>query len=145
MLIESLSIDNIKPFTELSLELWPKCNFDEEYEQYLRRIDSARDACYLAKVGELYVGFVHLAIRHDYVEGADELPIAYIEGIYVKPEHQTRGIARKLIGKGEEWAREKGLKQIASDTELVNSASINFHMQMGFKETGRIVCFIKGL
>lgn len=29
---------------------------------------------------------MHLSIRNDYIEGAIDLPVAYIEGIYVKPE-----------------------------------------------------------
>ena len=37
------------------------------------------------------------------------------------------------------------LEGIASDCELENETSIAFHKRSGFKEAGRIVCFVKPL
>lgn len=44
-----------------------------------------------------------------------------------------------------EWAKECGFKELASDAELENTDSINAHKALGFEETGRTVCFIKRL
>lgn len=79
------------------------------------------------------------------MEGANDLPVAYLEGVYVKPNHQRQGIARKLIRVAEGWAKQKGVKQIASDAAVTNLTSIHFHKQIGFEEAARIVCFIKNL
>jgi aminoglycoside 6'-N-acetyltransferase I len=145
MEIEKLSIDNLKKLTELVLELWIDCEFNEEFENYKKIVGSENEICYLCKEQGNYIAFLHVSSRNDYVEGAKDLPIAYVEGIYVKPDYQKKGIAKKLINCGENWAKQKGYNQLASDTDITNSASIDFHKRIGFKEIERIVCFIKDL
>ncbi|WP_017495462.1 aminoglycoside 6'-N-acetyltransferase [Flavobacterium sp. WG21] len=145
MNIEVISSQNLKQLVELVLELWNDCSFDEEVESYKAIIDSENEICYVVKDQEDYIAFVHLSTRNDYVEGAEDLPVAYIEAIYVKPAYQKQGIARRLTKVAEDWAKQKGFKQIASDTDLGNSASIDFHQKTGFTEVERIVCFIKNL
>ena len=43
----------------------------------------------------------------------------------------------------EQWAREKGCAEFASDCELTNTASLRFHLGVGFREENRIICFKK--
>ncbi|MFW0736922.1 aminoglycoside 6'-N-acetyltransferase [Flavobacterium sp. T12S277] len=145
MNIEVISSQNLKQLVELVLELWNDCSFDEEFESYKSIIDSENEICYVVRDQEDYIAFVHLSTRNDYVEGAEDLPVAYMEAIYVKPAYQKQGIARRLTKVAEDWAKQKGFKQIASDTDLGNSASIDFHQKAGFTEVERIVCFIKNL
>lgn len=45
----------------------------------------------------------------------------------------------------QEWAKEQGCTEFASDCELVNEASVKFHLRMGFEEANRIICFTKKL
>jgi aminoglycoside 6'-N-acetyltransferase I len=145
MEIEKLSLDNLKQLTELILELWVDCEFHEEFENYKRILGSENEICYLCKEEDNYIAFLHLSSRNDYVEGAKDLPVAYVEGIYVKPNYQKKGIAKKLMNCAENWAKQKGYNQLASDTQITNYASIDFHKQIGFAEIERIVCFIKDL
>lgn len=142
---EILSLQNIDNLMGLVQDLWEDCSFEEEFENYKSIIGSEEEICHLIKDKEAYIAFIHASIRNDYVEGSDELPVAYIEAIYVKPEYRQKGIAKNLIDAAENWAKQKGLKQIASDTEIDNIASIDFHRKVGFHEAGRIVCFIKEL
>jgi aminoglycoside 6'-N-acetyltransferase I len=145
MEIERLSIHNLKQLTTLVLELWSECEFAEEYENYKKIIASENEICYLGKNQEDYIAFVHIGSRNDYVAGATDLPVAYIEAIYVKSDYQKQGIAKKMMTVAENWAKEKGYSQLASDANLTNSISIDFHKKVGFEETERIVCFIKDL
>lgn len=145
MIIEILSKNNINALIKLVLEIWQDCTFDEELENYKGIIDSSNEVCFLSKIEKSYIGFVHVSIRHDYVEGAEESPIAYLESIYAKPAFQKKGVAKKLLHAVEDWAKLKGFNQIASDTEIKNSVSIDFHSKNGFSEMERIVCFIKNL
>jgi aminoglycoside 6'-N-acetyltransferase I len=145
MIIEILSKDNLKALIGLVLELWTDCSYDEEVENYNKIINSEKDVCYLAKVQEKYIGFILMSVRNDYVEGATQMPLAYVEGIYVKPDYQKKGVAKKLIDVAQDWAKLKGLKQLASDTSVTNSESINFHNSVGFEEVSRVVCFVKNL
>jgi len=125
------------------LELWNECSFKEEFETYKSIINREDEVCFLVKAEDVYIAFIHLTIRTDYVEGAATLPIAYIEAVYVKPAYQRLGIGKKLLDVGEKWARQKGCEQLASDTELSNADAISFHLQAGFKEVNRVVCFVK--
>ncbi|MFH7002211.1 aminoglycoside 6'-N-acetyltransferase [Flavobacterium bizetiae] len=143
--IEVLSLQNLNQLTELVLEFWNDCLFEKELESYKSIIDSEDEICYVVKRDEHYIAFVHLSTRNDYVEGAENLPVAYIEGIYVKPAYQKQGIAKELVKIAENWVKEKGFTQIASDTESGNLGSIDFHTKSGFTEVERIVCFIKNL
>jgi aminoglycoside 6'-N-acetyltransferase I len=145
MTIEIFSADNVKQLTELALELWTDGSFEEELTYYQSFLDAENEVCYLVKVEGVYVAFIHVSLRAEYVEGADDSPVAYIEGLYVKPSYQKRGIAQNLVGLAEAWGRKKDCKQVASDTELSNVLSIDFHKKMGFEEVNRVVCFVKGL
>jgi aminoglycoside 6'-N-acetyltransferase I len=145
MEIEKASIENLNDLMHLVLELWEDCSFEEELENYTSIIESKMETCYLVKEKGQYIAFIHLSIRNDYVEGSNDLPVAYIEAIYVNPNYQKQGIARRLIKVAENWAMQKGVNQIASDTSIDNETSIEFHKKVGFTEVERVVCFIKDI
>ncbi|MEK6477524.1 aminoglycoside 6'-N-acetyltransferase [Catalinimonas sp. 4WD22] len=145
MNIEPATEACLKVLTELALALWPDCVFEEEYEYYKKLPGSETEICFLAKEKEAYIAFIHLSLRSDHVEGTSSSPVGYVEGIYVKPEYRKLGIGRQLIAAGEGWARQKGCVEFASDTELSNEESIDFHKKAGFTEVNRIVCFAKRL
>ncbi len=91
------------------------------------------------------VAFIQLSVRRDYVEGSETSPVGYVEGIYVRPDFRRQGISKELLTKGEEWVREKGCTQMGSDIEDDNDTSYQFHLNTGFKEANRLICFIKDL
>ena len=60
------------------------------------------------------------------------------------PENETaRG--RALVAAAEEWAREQGCTEFASDPLLENESSAAAHRALGFQETVQIRCFRKQL
>lgn len=142
-MVEPLSAENIDSLIKLVLQCWGDSNYDEELDNYQRLMSSDSNCVYLVKVGQQYIAFMHLSIRADYVEGADELPVAYIEAIYVEPHFQQKGIGGQLVKMAESWAKSKGLKQLASDTHASNYAGVDFHKRTGFSQIETIVCFIK--
>ena len=89
-------------------------------------------------------GFVELNIRN-YAEGCDTDQIAYLEGWYVVPESRTQGIGRALVQAAEQWAREEGCSEFASDTLFDNDISAAAHRALGFTEVVQIRCFRKSL
>ena len=50
-----------------------------------------------------------------------------------------------LVEAAEQWAREQGCTEMASDGELDNRAGEAFHKALGYEEVERIVCFRKSL
>lgn len=143
ILIEKISTETLEIATKLVLELWTNCSFDEEFENCKRIIASDKEDIFLAKLDNDYIGFIYLSLRYEYIEGTSSSPVAYIEGIYIKPDYQKSGIGKRLIELGESWGKAKGAKEYASDTELENEGSIIFHKKVGFKEVNRVVCFAK--
>jgi len=91
------------------------------------------------------MGFAEAALRRDYVNGCETSPVAFLEGIYVAPEHRKRGVAAALVTEVAAWARSRGCSEFASDALLDNRASHAFHAAIGFEETERVVYFRKPL
>jgi aminoglycoside 6'-N-acetyltransferase I len=89
-------------------------------------------------------GFLEARLR-DYAEGCSSDRVAYIEGWYVEPDLREQGLGGQLISAAEDWARELGLTEMASDCLIDNEVSIQAHLALDFEEVERIVCFRKRL
>lgn len=130
---------------ELACKLWPD-HAVPEIEAEMGEILAQEDAAFfLACDGETPIGFAQCQLRHDYVEGTESSPVGYLEGIYVADGYRKQGIARELLSACENWAKEKGCTEFASDCELTNTESLRFHLNGGFEEANRIICFTKKL
>lgn len=107
----------------------------------LRR--GADAVCLLAVVGDETVGFAEASVRHEYVNGCETSPVAFLEGLFVRAEWRRRGIARALCAGVEGWGRDRGCAELGSDAEADNSDGVSFHAANGFEETERVVFFRK--
>ena len=119
---------------------------EEREAEFRGLIDSADSAVFLAEADGQAVGFAQCGLRRDYVEGKDsDGPVGYLEGIYVDASCRGKGIARKLMAAAQQWAKDMGCHEFASDCELNNQESLAFHLACGFEEANRIICFIKSI
>ena len=125
--------------------IWPEHTLEELMSIIIDYMSSENSVVFAEIVNDVYAGVALCALRHDYVEGCATSPVGYLEGVSVREEFRHRGIARKLVSECEQWAREKGCTEFASDCELTNTASLNFHLGIGFQEENRIICFKKML
>lgn len=87
--------------------------------------------------------WVEVALRSDYVNGTDSSPVGFLEGLYVDPAFRKQGIAAMLVYTAEQWVREQGCTEMASDALLENTDSHAMHRALGFEETERVVYFRK--
>ncbi|MCM3633614.1 aminoglycoside 6'-N-acetyltransferase [Paenibacillus camelliae] len=143
MIIEKANKKNLDEVTSLAIKLWPENIWSALRAEFEKQLDSKKDVVYLAITEGRYVGFIHMSLRYDYVEGSSTSPVGYIEGIYVDENYRNKGISKMLVEAGEIWSKSLGCTEIASDTELHNVGSQQFHERMGFKEVAKIVAFIK--
>jgi len=90
------------------------------------------------------IAFIEAGLR-DYGEGCETSPVGYIEAWYVDEHIRGQKLGRDLIHVAEGWARDKGMKEMASDTWLENETSIAAHLKLGYEETERLVHFVKRL
>ena len=130
---------------DLAVQLWPDHDMRELQTEFESLLTDEGAAVFLACVDETPVGFAQCQLRHDYVEGTSSSPVGYLEGIFVMPAYQRRGIARILLSSCESWAKEQGCTEFATDCELDNHDSLRFHLSVGFEEANRIICFTKTL
>lgn len=89
-------------------------------------------------------GYVEVGIRA-YADGCRTSPVGYIEGWYVDPDVRRSGYGRALLAAAEEWARERGYSEMASDARLGNDISLKAHQSSGYEVVGRVVQFRKPL
>ena len=130
---------------ELACGLWPHHTPDAMRAEMAETLEMPDAAFFLAFAEKTSVGFAQCQLRHDYVEGTDSSPVGYLEGIYVLPGHRRQGIAKALLSACESWAKSMGCREFASDCELTNKVSLRFHLNVGFREANRIICFVREL
>ncbi|BCL36509.1 GNAT family N-acetyltransferase [Nostoc sp. MS1] len=58
---------------------------------------------------------------------------AHIFLLYVAPEHRRRGIARALMQYAENWAKQRGDRQIGLQVFQSNPAALNLYNQLGYQ------------
>jgi aminoglycoside 6'-N-acetyltransferase I len=91
------------------------------------------------------LGFAEVAVRTDFVNGCEHRPALFLEGIFVRPEHRGRGVARALCDAAANWGLEQGCREFASDVYIDDHDSLAAHRGLGFEETERVVYFRKPL
>ncbi len=143
LLVRQANAEDSAKVAELAMLLWPDNNF-ELLEKELQELGT-KEGVFIFLDENRAVAFAQCSLRNDYVEGTESSPVGYLEAIYVKDEYRNKGIARKLVAECEKWAKEQGCSEFASDCELDNIDSLNFHLNVGFQEANRIICFNKKL
>lgn len=144
-MIRQATTDDMTALAELACRLWPHHTAKELQVEFAEILCKHDAAAFLACREELAVGFAQCQLRRDYVEGAESSPVGYLEGIFVAEEVRKQGIAKDLLSACEHWAKERGCIEFASDCELDNVQSLRFHLNVGFCEANRIICFTKKL
>ena len=144
-MIQKAEVKDIPVIADLACQLWPDHTVEEMRTEFADTIAKPEAAFFLAYAENVPIGFAQCQLRHDYVEGTDSSPVGYLEGIYVAEGYRKQGIAKELLTACENWAKEKGCTEFASDCELDNTQSLRFHLNVGFEEANRIICFTKKL
>lgn len=129
----------------LALRMWEDNTLEGLTAEFEELLASEEAAVFLLYADDQPVAFAQCQLRHDYVEGTETSPVGYLEGIYVDDACRGKGYAKMLLCACEDWARDMGCTEFASDCELDNTASLAFHLRMGFEEANRLICFAKRL
>jgi len=145
--VEPCTLQTLEEWIVLRRALWPDTPGEDHRSEAQAMLWEQKDT--LALVVRLHdgtvVGFAEAALRRDYVNGCTSSPVAFLEGIYVQPEHRRKGLARLLCQAVEDWAKSLGCCELASDVEFKNTGSQSMHRALGFEETERVVYYRKAL
>lgn len=128
----------------LAAQMWDH-SAEELTTDFEKIINSDKNAVFLSCSDGKEIGFAHCSLRYDYVEGTNSSPVGYLEGIFVDEAYRCRGIARELVEACERWSAAMGCSEFASDCEIDNTASLAFHLKLGFTEESRNIHFTKKL
>lgn len=144
-MIKEASVEDSKAIAGLAMLLWPDNDINSLEKELKEYLTLGKVVIFIYILETVPVGFAQCNLRYDYVEGTESNPVGYLEGIFVKSEYRKRGIAKELLSQCENWAKAQGSREFASDCELNNTESLKFHLQLGFEEANRIICFKKRL
>jgi aminoglycoside 6'-N-acetyltransferase I len=90
-------------------------------------------------------GFIEADLR-SHADGCDPShPAGYIEGWYVAPEVRRKRVGTQLVIAAEEWARNLGCREMASDAWLEALDSQSAHESLGYEVVDRCVHYRKSL
>ena len=144
-MIKRAGIEDAVVLAYLASQLWTDHVPGDLIEEFRRLAMNDDAVCFITYVDDKPIAFAQCQLRHDYVEGTESSPVGYLEGIFVSEEYRKQGFAAELLSECENWAREKGCTEFASDCEFGNADSAKFHLSLGFEEVNRIICFRKDL
>ena len=144
-MIKVANKNDSKTLAHMARKIWGNDSVEELEKEFDEFVSNPEMASFIKYVDEKPVGFANVSIRYDYVEGCETSPVGYLEGIYVEDCYRNNNFARELVIACEDWVKNKGIKEFASDCELSNLGSLAFHLAIGFSEANRIICFKKDI
>lgn len=126
--------------------LWDESSNEEHRDEMLDIFEHDETQLVLVaeKSGGNLIAFLEASIR-PFVEDCETDAVGYLEGWFVEPEFRQTGIGAKLVAAAENWARSKGCREMASDSEIGNDLSLKAHQSLGYEETSRLVHLRKDL
>ena len=130
---------------KLAIQMWEDNVLEELAAELAELMKSPEAVIFLGEVDGQAIGFAQCQLRHDYVEGTETSPVGYLDGIFIEENYRKQGYAKQLLAACENWAKEQGCTEFASDCELENTESLKFHLSLGFEEANRVICFTKKL
>lgn len=126
-------------------ELWPDTPVEDlDYDLDEILADPEQAVFVASRADGKLVAFIEASLR-EYAEACETSPVGYIEAWYVDPHVRGQKLGREMVHAAEQWAREKGMTEMASDTWLDNEVSIRAHKKLGYHEAERLVHFVKRL
>lgn len=138
----------IRPFAETDLNEWFRLRkllwdgtSDEDHQNEMFDIVSDPESQFVAVAdagSEGLCGFIEASIR-PMAEDCESEDVGYLEGWFVEEHARRQGIGRTLVASAENWAREHGCSEMASDAELENVVSLDAHTRLGYSETSRLI------
>jgi aminoglycoside 6'-N-acetyltransferase I len=135
--------------------LWPESSTEEQLGEVDRALATGMSGTLPGVIlvaaianrtaDEQLIGFVEAGLR-SHADGCDTAqPVGFVEGWFVSEAHRNQGVGRHLMGALEDWAREHGCIELASDALISEEGSLHAHSALGFEVVDRCVHFRKSL
>lgn len=146
MIVRPVKASDMEAWADLRQALWPDAGRDElrsELERFFQGESPYITAAFIAEDGAA-LGFIELNVRA-YTEGCESSPVPHIEGWYVCAHARRHGVGSALMRAAESWARERGYRELTSDTTEDYPLSLSAHERNGFEIVERLIALRKTL
>lgn len=140
MKIRALEATDWDEWLRMRIALWPDHTVDEHRAEMSQVVADDVMTVFVADRGGLLGGFLEVSLRK-YADGCTTSPVGYLEGWYVDADLRTQGIGRALVQAAEQWAIDRGCREMASDCLIDNEVSYRAHLAIGYRETERLIHF----
>jgi aminoglycoside 6'-N-acetyltransferase I len=151
IVVRRAELKDVPELAELFHCLWPKASVAEHATEVTAMLGdkfrgSSPVVVFLAEeLGGRPIGFIEVDVR-SHADGCNpSRPVGYIEGWYVAAPYRRRRVGAKLVAAAEDWARNQGCTEMASDAWLDADASQHAHEALGFEVVDRCVHYRKDL
>jgi len=141
--VEAHAPVTVRPATAADADAIARC-VDAAYRHYIARIGKMpgpmlddyaqvvrRERVFVAQVDDMPGAIAGVLVLMQTVDGF------LLDNIAVHPDHQRRGIGRRLLRLAESEARDSGCAHLALYTHELMTESIDFYRRVGYRETAR--------
>jgi aminoglycoside 6'-N-acetyltransferase I len=135
----------------MRVALWPQSSSEEHGRELTQILEGNAPVTlplviFVAEASDhILAGFLEADLR-SHADGCDpSRPVGYIEAWYVAENYRRTGVGKRLLAAAEDWARNQGCREIASDTWIDNEVSQCAHEALGYEVVDRCVHYRKSL
>lgn len=108
-------------------------------KERLEKLDSSREIVFVAEAGGKVAGYVHAEVYNLlYFES-----MVNILGLAVSSDCRRQGAGKALMKRVEEWAKERGIKEIRLNSGGTRKEAHEFYRAIGFNDEKMQVRFLK--
>jgi aminoglycoside 6'-N-acetyltransferase I len=140
-----------EPISHLRESLWPEASAADHAQELAALITTKQNgttayAIFVAEAADgTLVGFLEAGLR-SHADGCDpKHPVGFLEGWFVSESHRRQGVGARLLTAAEDWARNLGCAEMASDTWIDHALSQRVHEALGFEVVDRCVHYRKAI
>ena len=151
LVIRRAELGDVSELAQLCHCLWPSASAAEHAQELVPLLGDKSSGALPAVVfvaeepGRRLIGFVEVDLR-SHADGCNPArPVGYIEGWYVAPANRRRRVGARLVAAAENWARNQGCMEMASDAWLDALDSQRAHEALGFEIVDRCIHYRKNL
>jgi PhnO protein len=139
--IRPVTLDDADAAARLSGEL----GYPADAELMRRRIallsTSQDHGVFVACRADRVIGWIHVSMAQ-HLQSEER---AEIGGLVVSAECRSAGVGARLVARGEEWARDRGVAAIVVRSQIMREAAHRFYLREGYERTKTSAVFSKML
>jgi aminoglycoside 6'-N-acetyltransferase I len=140
-----------KPLSRLREALWPESTAVEHGKEIAAILagtyNGTMPMALLVAETPTYelAGFLEVGLR-SHADGCDpKHPVGFVEGWFVIESYRRQSVGAQLLAAAENWARQQGCIEMASDTWIEEHLPQRVHEALGFEVVDRCVHYRKPL